>query len=518
MAVKKELIARFAVLFRGREDAYGQYTVGDDGVSKVSVSTLTGEAPFEAWQRHLGGRNPGIGMIPLTRSGNCYWGAIDFDDPADPFEIADRVEKAGLPLIVARSKSGGVHLYVFLVDPVMAEIMIRKLKAWANMLGLGLNLQGKKGKSYPVEIFPKQTDASTGNWINLPYFGVGKSNLRWGVVKGKRVDLAEWVAHVEASRLSSIKFSSMAEQLPGAIFADGPPCLESFHTDGVAKGGRNIILFNMGLFFKQSQPDVWQQALVDYNEEHVDPPLERKELDITIKQIEGGTYWYQCDQSPLCDVCDAKLCAKRRWGIESFKTGIPGGLGGKLTYLAAEPARWILAMEGKDIIVTTPQLLSSQNFRLAVVEQLGIYFPPVKQPSWDRFIRKAMETKTTITPPREAGVFGRFLTLLGQFVEQRRGATSDSDLRRGKPVEKVEDGQVYVVFTLEGLRIFLERNHFYDYKDTDLYTRLKTLHAVSKRMRVDEALMRVWWVPFSELSEFVDDADINPSHSEGPAF
>jgi len=511
-------VARFKALFRGREDAYGQYTVGKDGASKKSVSTLTGVAPDEAWIRHLEGRNPGMGIVPVTQGGNCYWGAIDYDDKSDPFEIAGRVAEKELPLIVCRSKSGGVHLYVFLIDPVTAEVMMRKLKSWANVLGIGRNTEGKKGKGYTTEIFPKQVDASTGNWINLPYFGQGKKNLRWGVVHNKREDSLEaWLNYVDAKRVSAVRFSNWSEQDPSAIFKDGPPCLEHFHSEGVQEGRRNIILFNMGLFFKQSQPEGWSEALLEYNRKYVSPPLSDEELEITIKQIQDGTYWYQCDQTPLCDACQHSECTKRTWGIDSFKTGIPAGLG-QLTYLAAEPARWIVRLDGRDVTVNTEKLLNASGFRIAVVEQLGTYFPPVKQMAWDRFIRKAMETKKTITPPREAGVFGRFLTLLGQFVEQRRAATSDSDLRRGKPVEKTEDGSTYVVFTLDGLRIFLERNRFYDYKDTDLYSKLKTLDAVSRRIRVDEMQMRVWWVPFSNLAEFVDDADIAPSTTSGPSF
>ncbi len=518
MPVTMKQVARFKSLFRGREDAYGQYTVGKDGSSKLRVSTLTGEAPDEAWVRHLEGCNPGMGIVPVTGGGNCYWGAIDYDDIVEPFEIAEDVEKKELPLVVCRSKSGGVHLFVFLIDPVTAEIMITKLKAWARVLGIERNTQGKKGKGYPTEIFPKQTEASTGNWINLPYFGSGKSNLRWGIIKGKRVNnLDRWLTYAESRKVSAIQFSSWSVKDPTDIFGEGPPCLEQFHKDGVQEGGRNVILFNMGLFFKQSQPEDWTDVLTKYNQEHVYPPLLDEELEITIKQIQDGTYWYQCDQTPLCDTCNQTECDKRQYGIGTFKTGVPKGLG-QLTYIAAEPARWIVRFDTRDVTVNTEQLLSSIRFRTAVVEQLGLYFPPVKQAGWDRFIRKAMETKKTITPPREASVFGRFLTLLGQFVEKRRGASSDSDLRRGKPVEKTEDGEVYVVFALEGLRVFLERNRFYDYKDTDLYSRLKALNATSRRTRVDDIQMRVWWVPYSSLAEFIDDDDIAPSHSKSPSF
>src|SRR5690554_3635655 len=115
-------VDRFISLFRGHGNAYGQYTVADDGFTKVENGTFTkGEAPHrDAWVRHLQGVNPGMGAIPVNETGNCYWGAIDYDDPCDPAEIEARVKRCDFPLVVCSSKSGGAHLYVFLIDPVSA--------------------------------------------------------------------------------------------------------------------------------------------------------------------------------------------------------------------------------------------------------------------------------------------------------------------------------------------------------------------------------------------------------------
>ena len=67
------------------------------------------------------------------------------------------------------SKSGGAHLYMFMVQSVSAKEIQFKLSEMATALG------------YPsAEVFPKQIELfvkegeekrDTGSWINLPYHG-----------------------------------------------------------------------------------------------------------------------------------------------------------------------------------------------------------------------------------------------------------------------------------------------------------------------------------------------------------
>lgn len=524
-------VKRFAELFRGHENAYGQYTVADDGFTKIEKGTFTREEPVpeEAWERHLAGTNPGLGMVPVTSSGNCYWGAIDYDDPCDPADIEARVVACDFPLVVCRSKSGGAHLYAFLVDPVSAEVMMQKLRAWANALGLKVNISGAKGggREYEVEVFPKQARPDIGNWINLPYFGTGEDNIRWGVRDGERLDLEDWLDYAESKKVSSTRFRAWHTTDPRQKFQDGPPCLQQLHAEGVGEGMRNTVLFNMGTYFKLKYPETWVDVLNKYNEEEVSPPLAHGELEKIIGQV--GEYWYQCDTPPLCDLCQKQECKKQQFGIDAFKDGskLPRDMPtlSQLTYLNSEPSRWFLHVNGTEVTLTTEQLLSSIRFRSSVIEQLGSYVPPIKQAAWDKWLRVAMDEKKTINPPVEMGVFGRFLTLFGEFVEQRRGATSDSDLRRGKPIEKTGDtlgrpDEPFVVFTLEGLRTFLDRHRFHDYKDTDLFPRLRALEARSKRFRVDDQVLRVWWVPLDVIKDFADDGDIEvtPGDAGEPSF
>ena len=75
---------------------------------------------------HLSGIKS-IGIQPCDDGGMARFGAIDIDskDYKD-FSIKkylDLIKKYDLPLIPINSKSGGLHLYIFLKEPVKAIII-----------------------------------------------------------------------------------------------------------------------------------------------------------------------------------------------------------------------------------------------------------------------------------------------------------------------------------------------------------------------------------------------------------
>lgn len=146
----------------------GFYQRRDDN-SYVAVER---EAELLDFMAHLCGY-PDRAMlsVPLLPSGNCRWAAIDVDrhgendPPVDWPELARRVTRLQLPLIVCCSKGGrGAWLFIFFKDSdgVPAADVQRLLAHYAKLLDLG-----------KCEIFPKQTDLKTikglGSGINLPY-------------------------------------------------------------------------------------------------------------------------------------------------------------------------------------------------------------------------------------------------------------------------------------------------------------------------------------------------------------
>ena len=138
-----------------------------------------------------------------------------------------------LPLIPLLSKSGGLHCYLFLKEPIPTVDLISALKSFLLPLGLGPD----------TEVFPKQKELKEddkgeikpGNFINLPYFNNGHSN-RYAVDKdNNKLDIKKFFEIAEQNRIGKQELDKLVDQTYRNIlvgtnqeFEDGPPCLALF--------------------------------------------------------------------------------------------------------------------------------------------------------------------------------------------------------------------------------------------------------------------------------------------------
>ena len=117
------------------------------------------------------------------------------------------IEKEKLPLIACRSKSGGLHLFMFMADPVEAELLQTRLKEIAVALGFGES-----------EIFPKQKHidlgrGDLGSWLNMPYFR-GDETDRYAFRDQSGIaamTLEEFVEAAERVRLTAAQLRSIGK-------------------------------------------------------------------------------------------------------------------------------------------------------------------------------------------------------------------------------------------------------------------------------------------------------------------
>ena len=158
----------FKSIFEGLDVAYGQHQSEgkradgkQEGKSYIVKKLIT----EELWSDHLRGKGPSLGIIPIMADNTSKWGCIDIDTyPIDYNKIIHTVRKLKLPLIPCRSKSGGLHLFLFFKNPVSAKLVREKLREVASGLGYS-----------SVEVFPKQSTiliekGDLGNFLNLPYY------------------------------------------------------------------------------------------------------------------------------------------------------------------------------------------------------------------------------------------------------------------------------------------------------------------------------------------------------------
>jgi hypothetical protein len=158
--------------------------------------TVEGGATVENALAHLHG-TVGLGLSPLLDGGLVRWGVLDIDELEERMvglaELERRRAAADSPLVLARTKSGDAHLYLFFHQPIPANEAREVLRGQVKRLGLD-QLPGPD-----IEIFPKSASPGpkgSAAHINLPYFGaLGESGTtRFAFTpNGKRASLDEFI-------------------------------------------------------------------------------------------------------------------------------------------------------------------------------------------------------------------------------------------------------------------------------------------------------------------------------------
>jgi hypothetical protein len=333
-----DAIKRLMALFEGSKTASGTHGEPDDpeqgslkhGI-KGTAKTLKLPPTLALWKQHVDGKRP-LGIIPIREDGSARWGCVDIDQyDINLLDVVKRVEQQKLPLVPCRSKSGGLHLFLFASEPAPAAVMQSALGSVAAALGFA-----------DSEIFPKQTtlDAKRGdmgNWAIAPYYGGtfgGKLKMQHGLKKtGAEQTLAEFVSFAEKQRVTPDKLPELQKlrplppppkpttprnattPAPNEPFGDGPPCLQVMAGgDGFPEGGRNNALFHIGVYLRKAHPNEWEDRLRDDNQKYMRPPLGNKEVDSVIASLDSKKYQYKCKDQPMASHCDANLCRTRLYG------------------------------------------------------------------------------------------------------------------------------------------------------------------------------------------------------------
>ena len=175
------MIEKFKKIFNGLEERFGYHIIKDDNNSiKKSGESKTSHYPHteEMWRAHLNGEKfkvnvkhgdimaDSLGICPINKNSKCTWGAIDLDNyRPDITELFKKIKSINVPVVPIRSKSGGVHIYVFLKEPVAALLMREKLHSIKHIFGVE-----KPDRIFPVQKYLDLDKGSAGSWINLPYY------------------------------------------------------------------------------------------------------------------------------------------------------------------------------------------------------------------------------------------------------------------------------------------------------------------------------------------------------------
>lgn len=522
--VDDDSASRIMALFRGYSGASGTHGMPDldpNGLKwaiKKTAMTINSGPTLEMWRQHLAGVRP-LGVVPILDDATCVWGSIDIDKyNIDLLEVISRVEGMKLPLVPCRSKSGGLHLFLFCSEPVLASVMQLTLRNLAAMIGFA-----------DSEVFPKQThinkeQGDSGSWMVMPYYGDtfgGKLQYQYGLKRtGAEQTLEEFINFAEKMRVTGaqvteLRRSSIQSEQPTKNgkakrekrpFGDGPPCLQFMAEAGFPEGGRNNAMLHMGVYLKRAFPGNWKEVMSDYNHKFFKPPLPADEVSGVQKNLEKKDYEYTCDAAPMCNHCDSITCRTRKYGVGS--SALPEILA--MRKVLTEPAIYhvdVMSPSGAvTLLMYGAQLQYFSKFQGICMEYGHFMHVEISQKMWSVIVHDAFEKAELLPAPPDLAIGGRFRELMENFCTNRNQNSRKEDILRGVAWEDEERGRYW--FTIEGLEKYLAKENV-KMERSDIWARIRGLHgkdvdpnfSPKEFMNIKGRGKNVWWVPVSVLQK-----------------
>jgi hypothetical protein len=415
MTINQLQIQEYMNLFTGSTHNYGEHIYETNSNSKEKEKgesfTITNKLiTIEQYRSHLEGKK-GLGIIPINERSKCKFAVIDIDIYKRDLSIyINAIEKFNFPLVPFKSKSGGLHLYLFLKDedsPYNVKLFLKRMSFL-----LSIDFLVKRETNRIVEIFPKQNKLKPndiGTWINLPYFNC-KETRTHAIRGGKKLSLNDALLYIKEKQTTLEKVEEFLNELS---FNDAPPCLQCINILNPLdeNAGRNTYLFSFGVYLKKKDEEYFEHNIREVNQSLLEP-LPEKELEGTIiSSLKKKDYLYKCKESPLCDFCNKKKCREREFGI-----GKDGGYfssvekGRLYQYKLSRPYyEWEVKLQGQEEFIklrfrSEEEIIKQDVFLKLCMRELHELPSKLKQSEWFYQVNQALKEIKIIEVSKEDDV------------------------------------------------------------------------------------------------------------------
>jgi hypothetical protein len=492
------MIEKFREIFDGLRSAYGITTkTGEirprDGKHETKNSIIRSEPTIELYQKHLDGEEPALGIIPINEDNLCRWGCVDIDEyNLDHKQIINKTKD--LPTTLFRSKSGGGHLFIFTNEWVPASLMRTKLKMVAAFIG-------KSGS----EIIPKQdvkrSDKSVGSYLNLPYHG-GTRTVRYAFNENaEAMSLEEFLRLYDFRSLTKEQLENFNIEIKKKESNDDfegiPPCLKTLLSNKVQEGGRNDVLFHLGVYLKKRFDKNWKTKMLLYNQKYFDPPLADDEVITCSNSVEKEDYLYKCKQEPMHSHCDPIACAMVKFGVGDGE--LPGIAPGSIEKYESDPPIYVVSIDGDQVECDDETLWNPDKFGMACMNQTQKIMDPVSKLQWRKLLKKLFQDIQDIPAPESSKLDVQMKDLFERFATRAPGKDI-SDVRKGKPFS--ENGTT--IFKWTDYWTFLNRNGWDSRRMTSIKTQkmfIDIYNGREKSPKIDNKTTRVIEIDEQKIHE-----------------
>jgi hypothetical protein len=502
----------FIKIFNGLERNYGYIKDissaknNEEGKLKTVYTWAKTEITNQDYINHLNGVKS-IGIQPCDDEGMASFGAIDIDDKEHSYKnfpyqkYLEIIAKHKLPIVPVKSKSGGLHLYIFFSEKVKATFVRDCLENFLYCLDL------KPG----IEIYPKQTELGKdssgklidGQFINLPYFN--KTDRVALNLDGTEFSFEQFIEVVKANTFTQKQFEEFSlahvkNLLQGGAedLIDGPPCLQIL-TQNKLKDGRDRVLYNYMVFAKKKYKDNWEKKVLEFARTNFiyDNDWGDKKVEFKIKAWDKETTkGHTCTEDPIHAVCLKAECRKRAFGYLSDKQVHYPVLSGlvKIAYPEPEYTFNVVLPDGETTkqvrAKNIKQIINQDEIRGIIGNAAG--FVPAKIKA-DKF----QEVLDSLFPPKE--------------VTTPAKGTTPEELLEEHLIEYVNGPQAttYAAFRT-GATLVEEDKMFFKYKN--FFDSLRNKDWKENKSKTGEMMMRLFSAKFGINKRFPKKDGEESSH------
>jgi len=499
---------KFYEIFKGMENAHGVYnpTHKNEKGKLIGAAGVVHEPPtVTTWLNHLVGKS-GLGVGPLDNESMCGWGAIDIDIyDLKHDDLLKKITEKKLPLICAKTKSGGAHLYCFFSERIDAGIVKNKMTEMAVLLGYAFMPDGK-----PTEVFPKQVKVliergDTSNWLNMPYMGAytedgeltgTETRYFFSPEKGTPWSAEEFLQFIDSYRINKIELENIQVEklINDPHLIDAPVCIQQILASGpIEEGGRNMMLYNLAVLANKIAPDNPQMrnALIEeFNRKYCLPMLSANEV-VKIQETitKHPEYQYQCKEPMLKAYCNVPLCKNKKYGLSSAIT-MP--ILSDLVKINSDPCVYFLSVNETRIELLVDDLYDQVRFAKKCIEAINIVPPKLKFEEWRQLVNNLLAVRREINAPQEVSRYGKFSELIEEFSYAINPSFDKQDIARDLPWYNSEAGELW--FRLKSLETFLG-NQKVKYERSELFMKIKAMDGKDKQVKIAGKNYNVWCVP-----------------------
>jgi hypothetical protein len=493
-----ESITKLADLFKSNERAHG---VGEVKGSKfnedknkwipANIRLEKTKASEADWYAHLTGERF-LGLGPILDDNTVWYATLDVDKlpnnqnyEIDYIEEMGKITRSGFPLVVFKTKSGGLRPTLFFSEPIEADVVISRMKQISAKLGYA-----------GCEIFPKQAKLDVANgdfasWIFMPYGPEADMFPEQCCLNesGNSMELYDAVIYMEKMKIDRTKFLGLFkdEEVAKAnghangkrkpqgrwsqddtheltfktTFSGGPICLWAI-AHMRCRANQNNFLLSCAVFLKKKYPDNWEEPFTWVNLSVLDPPGNMDKFHEMVKRLKKQDYEYGCNDEPMHSHCNAGACRRMPFGVGQGKGGIDHHELG-MTIVNRIPNIFIVNLGEGRMILDAHTLLNLQKYKERCLEH-GVSFPnSMKKDEWENIVRKNREGATIVEPSELLRTNDDEWMALEKYIsgQVKTGVRTRGDEylngRWGDYVRvKVDTGKFY--FKWNSLRTFCERS------------------------------------------------------------